>query len=233
MSDLHKQIFEVNQWLKRNSYSYDFEENLFLSNDGQSDIFIKPKEWSLPNPGSTSFIKIENGNELYTFLNSRKGRDSSSRLNQDGLLVNNEDLFPFNYTSIPLKGVSDLPSLSTHEKVDCTKAKMFFDEVELKSSNILIDDIIQLTESNKKELGNEFLFLEIDKGNLCFFSSKLDLPMNGRSLICLNNFFRLKNKRKDSPFLDIFTSETSFLFNYGNTSFNVLFSFKTFNLSRK
>lgn len=226
-----KKLYDVNQILKNNPYWYEFENKYFVGDDLQSKIFVIPKNLYLENPfknNSENSLFIENGKELYKFISDNKKLDSEGKITKNSIDMLNEK-FPVKYTKLEKEYF--LPHLDKMKYIDGTSISLYYDDVMVKEKEVLISDIVDTLALKRKEVENEFVYLEIKGSNLYLHKSVTKLDLQSKALICLNNFVKLKTKKRSihTEFFRVYPNEKNKIsIHYGNDEYEIIYIFNVY-----
>lgn len=237
MIDDAKKLYDINQWMKGASpYVYDFQENVFIGYDGQSEIQVAPSDFKLKNPTKKRFLVIREGKTLYQFLGEKKKGVKGAlpaELTDKAIVVSDES-YPVEYSDkLPYDSLLHDVPVETLQELDCSRVQLYYDGNLVKKGDVLIGDIIEVLANKKKVVENEFLFLELSGSKILIYESKLGLSLRNKTLICLDKFFSPKTKKKDqaSEFLHLHTGPERLYVHYGNSEMDVIYKFHIFELN--
>jgi hypothetical protein len=238
-----KKLYEVNQYVKNNPYYFDLVEQTIISNDGQSDILISCDSFKIEvEDEMPRYIFIEDGKKLYTFLSLHKkqliGADNKKYvpdmyLNERGFTCNGEE-FPVKFTGkIDMSLLSDEPTSSLKE-LDCKKANLYYDGDIVKEGDIVMNDIIEIVDLKKQLVQNLFVFMEIIDGDIHLHETKLGLSLENKTLICLHNFEKLKNKKTETEeYMQLHVGMNRLYVSYGNSEYDFIYKFHLHDLHNR
>jgi hypothetical protein len=229
-----KKLYEINQFLKNHPYYYDLKDHHFVSHDNQSDIMVSNGVFKIEGlQVKKRFLYIEDGKALFKFLGEHKkgeGRGKAAvipemRLTSKGFECKGE-VFPVEFRDkVNLELLSNEP-LSQLKQLDCVKASLHYENDLLKEGNITMNDIIDVIAHKKTQVDNLFIFMEIIGKEIHLYESKFKLTLQNKTLICLDNFNPLKNKKGETEeYLHMYIGKNRLYISYGNSEYDFIYKF--------
>ena len=230
-----KTIYDINQIVKTKPYVYRFEDGHFVTNDGQSDLEVVHATFRLSDPTSgAAGMAVDDGKALYTFLNAvKKDKDSELILTPKGFTKGEESFAVRFVDELPEHVIPDEEE-SGYEILDCRDASIFYERELLKQGGVTIGDVLDVLDFKRKNVENEFVFMEMIDDQIMLFEDKTSLALEGKVLISINNFHRLKTKKRDTKeFFHLCTGPNRLYVHYGNSEIDLVYKFMMLDVGRR